>query len=571
MTIRIRLLLSYAAILVLFTVGIFLIIDRIAVGELTRASVAGSADALNTLADANCATARRLLTSYGEAIVDAEARASVNEMSRALIGRTDLDDYPRMREDTALRTVAIHNIVVRGRVVGYTCLLDHKGNSVIHPHRELVEKLGYRVYRDSYPTLWALVERSFTEPRVSGYYRFLDKETSRARDKFMVIMHVPGFPFSVAAMVFIDDFFTAMDEQVKAATEAAEASVDIQVAASTRAAGERVKRLSLVVAAGLSLIAFAFAWWLAGSIARPVTRLRDAVREMGRGDFSHQVPATGSGEIRELAGAFNLLGGELTRYVANLQAETAARENVQSEIRFASEVQRSLLPRADSPATRRPEYALAAGLRPARVIGGDFYDHFLIDDQTLLVALGDVSGKGVPAALYMAMCLILLRSYGVKERDPGRALRYVNEVLSRDNDSSTFVTVFLGCYHIATGRLTYANAGHHAALLVRRDGAIVPFGLLRDPAVGFGPVEVFHKGQAVLEPGDRLVLFTDGVTEAQREDGILYGSERLVALLKETRALPPADMVKAVSDAVTDYQQGDLYDDITLLALDRKG
>ena len=570
MKIRNRLLLSYLALIALFTAGVFLIIDRIAIRELTRSSIAGSARALNTLANANCATARRLLTSYGEAIVDAEARASVNEMTRAPIGRTDLDDYTHMREDTALRAVAIHNIVVRGQVVGYTCLLDFKGNSVIHPQRELVEKRGYRVYQDSYPSLWTLVERSFTEPRVSGYYRFLDKETARPRDKYMVIMHVPGFPFSIAAMVFIDDFFTAMDKEVLHAAETAEAMVDGEVAASTRAAGARVKRLSLLVAAGLCLVAGAFAFWFAGSIARPVTRLRNAVHSMGHGDFSHRIETTGSGEIRELADAFNRLGGELTRYVANLQAETAARENVQSEIRFASEVQRSLLPHADAPAMRRPEYALAAGLRPARVIGGDFYDHFLVDDQTLLVALGDVSGKGVPAALYMAMCLILLRGYGMNERDPGRVLRSVNEVLRRDNDSATFVTVFCACYHIATGRLTFANAGHHAALLVRADGSVVPFGRLGDPAVGFGPVEVFHKGQARLEPGDRLVLYTDGASEAQGEDGVLFGSERLIALLKETRDLPPSDMVKKVTDAISEYQKGVLYDDITLLVLDRK-
>ncbi|MEI8333836.1 MAG: hypothetical protein WCH74_08280, partial [Chloroflexota bacterium] len=184
MTIRRQLLLAAFALVLLFTLGLVLIVDRFVVDALAGSVLDQTGRSLDRLAGANAETARVELTRYGEELVAAHARAVAGEVALALAGRRDLGDYGRLRADEALRRVAVQDVSAGGRVVGYTCLLDLSGGSVIHPQRELVEKLGYRVYRESYPSLWHLVERSFTEPRVAGYYRFLDRQTTGARDKY---------------------------------------------------------------------------------------------------------------------------------------------------------------------------------------------------------------------------------------------------------------------------------------------------------------------------------------------------------------------------------------------------
>jgi sigma-B regulation protein RsbU (phosphoserine phosphatase) len=242
---------------------------------------------------------------------------------------------------------------------------------------------------------------------------------------------------------------------------------------------------------------------------------------------------------------------------------------MESEIRLAGSVQRALLPCPDSPAQAHPGYNLNAALEPARECAGDFYDYFALDPETLVIAVGDVSGKGMPAALVMAMALTLLRSHGTSCRDPGRVLTLVNRALRRDCADGSFVTLFLGFYSIGTGRLLYANAGHHAALLMRSDGSLLAFGRLRDAAIGFSEDRTFRKGEARLAPGESLLLYTDGVTEAQGPDGELFGQARLETLLSELQGTEPEMRPRAIVERLTQYQGGILYDDITVLFLQR--
>lgn len=569
MTIRRRLLLSYLALAAFFTLGLVAIIDHFAVERLDATILDKASASLDRLADANAETARRILIGYGEELVALHARAAALEVARALSGREDLDDYARLRADTALRRIAIQDVVIGGRVVGYTSLLDLAGNAVIHPNRERVERIGYRPYRDLYPEMWHLVERSFTEPLVSGYYRFLDKESGRERDKYLVIVQVPQTPFTIDAVVFQDDFFQAMAAEVGAANDREKAISGAQLDAAIRQAGDDVKTLGLLLTLGLLGLGVLFAVYLAGTIARPITQLNDAVGDLGRGDFTLSLPERGPIETRDLARAFNRLGAALADHVAKLREETEARAAMASEIRLASTVQQALLPPPDAPARAHPSHALHAVLAPARECAGDFYDYFAIDAETLLIAIGDVSGKGMPAALVMAMTLILLRSHGVRHRDPGRVLALINETIGHNSESGTFVTLFLGYYSTRTGRLIYANAGHHAALLIRAEGPPLAFGRLRDPAIGFDETALFHKGEARVGMGETLLLYTDGVTEAQGPDGELFGSARFERLLDELRATPARALPGAILDHLIQYQQGVLYDDITLVALSR--
>lgn len=572
MRIRTRLLISYLVVLTIFTLGMFRIIDHLAIDKLTLAYKKLAQESINDLADANVRSSERILTGYGEEIVALHAELAALNLRDALAARglSHTRDYARLRADTALRAIALREITVKGETVGYTTVFDTAGVSVLHPNRREVEGCNYRSYADTYPDMWKLVERSFTEPRVSGYYHFVDQQAGRTRDKYLVAVRVPGTPFVTDAVVSIDDYFAAMREEIRSAESAEALDIRNNAVTAGREATAMVKIVSISIAVALLVVCLLFAWRFAASIARPITALQDGVRAMALGNLDARVEESGFLETRELARAFNRLGGDLKEHIARLEAETAAREAIESEMRLAGEIQRTLLPPASSPAAKRPEYALFAGVKPALEVAGDFYDYFLADENTLVLAVGDVSGKGMPAAFLMSMTLTLLRSFGADERDPARTVRLVNDIIRKGNDSFMFVTLLFARYDIGRGELRFVNAGHHETLLRRADGTIESLRAGANPALGFAEVELFQTGSAWLRPGDTLLVFTDGITEAHDESHELYGMERFAAFAAAHRGLSPEEFYRATLDEVIAFQKNKLHDDITLLVLERK-
>jgi sigma-B regulation protein RsbU (phosphoserine phosphatase) len=252
------------------------------------------------------------------------------------------------------------------------------------------------------------------------------------------------------------------------------------------------------------------------------------------------------------------------------ERETAAqKERMEGELTVAREIQRSIVPTIFPPFPEREEFDLHAVLQPAREVGGDLYDFFLIDDDHLGVAVGDVSGKGVPASLFMAVTITLLRAAGQGRRDPAEVLRRVNEPLCRGNEAAMFVTLFYGVYRISTGELTYSTGGHPSPYLVREDGR--PEALARTQGAGLGVTTSagFDAAAVRLQPGQGLLCYTDGVTEAMDAGGRMFGAERLEEALgvAHERAAGTADGVRAAVSAFT--TGAEQYDDLTLLALRR--
>ncbi len=572
MRIRTQLLLSHLLPLGVVTAGFWLILERVAVRELSDTQTDIATRAVNEVATANCGAAQRVFTPYAETLVAFKAQAVANELSALLADRADLADYDKLRNDPEVRAVAIQDVVVGGRVGGYTCLVDRRGMSVVHPNREYVQGRNYVVYKDVYPELWELIQHSFVEPEVAGYFRFFDRTGSAARNKYLVMDWVPDTMFTLVAVVIIDDYFDPVKAEMQAAAAQQVGTVDAELRAASHAAGARVKRLSLAFAGALALLGTLAALAFSRAQAQPIVRLRDAVRLVGQGDFAAQVPVGGPAETADLARAFNEVGRQLAARVDQLKRETAHRQAMESELAIAREIQFSLLPRIFPPYPDRAEFSLHAVIRSAREVAGDFYDYFLADRDTLVVLVGDVSGKGVPAAFFMALARTLLRGALQQTRAPGPALRLANQVLAADNAAGMFVTIFLAVYRIADGMVDYANAGHHAAWAVAPDGAARAFGLLKDPALGMTPAWRYHTGQARLAPGETLLLFTDGVTEAHAPDGReLFGEAGLRRYLQAHPGLAPDCLCDGLANAVAAFQAGALFDDLTLLALQRNG
>jgi sigma-B regulation protein RsbU (phosphoserine phosphatase) len=264
---------------------------------------------------------------------------------------------------------------------------------------------------------------------------------------------------------------------------------------------------------------------------------------------------------------------ERTREVLELQKSEfelrVAKEKVENELNIAAQIQKGILPSSFPAYPDRKEFELHAFMRPARYIGGDFYDFFFIDDNTLALVMADVSDKGVPAALFMMVSRTLINSLAVDNRSPSAVLEKANNIMCRNNDSGMFVTVFLAFYDVSSGKLTATNGGHSASLIIDRDGTSREWATTHGPALGFME-ELHYKEETVdLKVGQTLFLYTDGVTEAMSPGNELFGLDRLQELLKRKHDFKLDRLCSDIEISLSEFQEDQQFDDITMLALKR--
>ena len=264
---------------------------------------------------------------------------------------------------------------------------------------------------------------------------------------------------------------------------------------------------------------------------------------------------------------------ERTREVLELQKSEfelrVAKEKVENELNIAAQIQKGILPSSFPAYPDRKEFELHAFMRPARYIGGDFYDFFFIDDNTLAIVMADVSDKGVPAALFMMVSRTLINSLAVDNRSPSAVLEKANNIMCRNNDSGMFVTVFLAFYDVSSGKLTATNGGHSASLIIDRDGTSREWATTHGPALGFMEELPYKEETVDLKVGQILFLYTDGVTEAMSPGNELFGLDRLQELLKRKHNFKLDRLCSDIEISLSEFQEDQQFDDITMLALKR--
>jgi serine phosphatase RsbU (regulator of sigma subunit) len=264
---------------------------------------------------------------------------------------------------------------------------------------------------------------------------------------------------------------------------------------------------------------------------------------------------------------------ERTREVLELQKSEfelrVAKEKVENELNIAAQIQKGILPSSFPAYPDRKEFELHAFMRPARYIGGDFYDFFFIDDNTLAIVMADVSDKGVPAALFMMVSRTLINSLAVDNRSPSAVLEKANNIMCRNNDSGMFVTVFLAFYDVSSGKLTATNGGHSASLIIDRDGTSREWATTHGPALGFMEELPYKEETVDLKVGQILFLYTDGVTEAMSPGNELFGLDRLQELLKRKHNFKLDRLCSDIEISLSEFQEDQQSDDITMLALKR--
>ncbi len=263
---------------------------------------------------------------------------------------------------------------------------------------------------------------------------------------------------------------------------------------------------------------------------------------------------------------------EQIKFIKNAQKEHSQLKSIQSDLKVAKEIQETILPKEFHPFPESKTFDIYASMNAAAYVGGDFYDFFRIDKDRLGFAIADVSGKGIPAAIFMAISRTVIRAIALTENSAAQCMKRSNIILCRESVNDMFVTVFYGILNINTGVITYSNAGHNPPILIKPDGEASFIPTTNDMILGAMEDAVYHEKELILQQGDNLFLYTDGVTEAMNSKHELYGDKRLLENCKTLAGSSPQEMIKKITETVGEFTIGAVQsDDITLLSIKYNG
>ena len=334
----------------------------------------------------------------------------------------------------------------------------------------------------------------------------------------------------------------------------------------------------LALAAAVVLAAMLFTvWMMTKTVTKPIHLLSKGADEFADPTVEYadkkviDLPIRSKDEIGDLYQKTRSMQQNLIDYMASLTKVTAEKERIGTELSIATRIQASMLPQVFPAYPERHEFDLYASMDPAKEVGGDFYDFFLVDDDHLCIVMADVSGKGVPAALFMMASRIIIANNAMAGKSPAQVLYDTNTTLLANGQDDMFVTVWIGILEISTGRLTASNGGHEYPVLTK-DGRFEMYKDVHSFLVGGMPGVKYKEYELQLNPGDKLFVYTDGVPEAQDSEKKMFGMDRTVDTLNENREASPKELLQSVRKAV-DAFVGDAepFDDLTMLCLEYKG
>lgn len=339
---------------------------------------------------------------------------------------------------------------------------------------------------------------------------------------------------------------------------------------------------SILIGLAMFALTMGVGWLLIMRIVDPLVRLTTFTRNIEQRSFAadadelaamNQISARRGDEVGSLAEAMAGMIGRLQRYLVDLEAATAARVRVESELSAAREIQVGMLPRTFPPFPDKTDLDVYAMLESAKEVGGDLYDYFLIDENRLFFVVGDVSGKGVPAALFMAMTTSLFKAHAMSGASTREIMTRVNEELSRENAAEMFVTVFACILDLRDGTVEYSDGGHEAPFIVRKGGAVERLAKHQGMALGILEDVAYRADRFRLDAGDALVLFTDGVSEATNADDDLFTTDRIESALSAAREEVSARRIaQGLSESVSAFVGAvPQSDDIAILVVGYNG
>ena len=343
----------------------------------------------------------------------------------------------------------------------------------------------------------------------------------------------------------------------------------------TSAKNSYIRQIILIEALIAILSGVVWVVYMRRRIVVPVQQLSEAalnmVEHLEDGN-SPELVVKHDDELRELADSFATMYREVGAYIAKLETVTAEKERIGAELDVAAKIQSSMLPCIFPAFPDRNEFDIYATMDPAKEVGGDFYDFFMVDADHLAFVVADVSGKGVPAALFMVIGKTLIKDHTGLHDDLGEVFTEVNNILCASNSEEMFITAFEGVLNLKTGELRYVNAGHEIPFLCRKGGVFEPY-KVRAGFVLAGMQGIrYRAGSIQLEPGDKVFQYSDGIPEAINSEKAPYGMKRLESVLAKNSEKAPSELLPLVKADVDAFVgDADQFDDITMLCIEFKG
>lgn len=407
---------------------------------------------------------------------------------------------------------------------------------------------------------------------LGGRYEFIDKDLTDIVPalKESKASEGPHITYDYGYGISITAWYPIFDED---GTARYFVEADMFIESAYIAVDEYMKRVILIFALCLVVIIAVQLMLVRRVVVRPIEELTGYAESYRDGEFTGKpFVRKNYDELARLADAFGVLDKQIKEHVEKLMKITAERERIGAELDLARTIQASSLPSVFPPFPERSEFELYATMHPAKEVGGDFYDFFMIDDSHLGLVIADVSGKGVGAALFMMISKVLINNQLAYSLSPAKILEGVNKRLCKDNEAEMFVTVWLGVLDINTGLLTAANAGHEYPAIRKANG---DFELYKDKhgfVLGGMDMARYKEYELQLEKGDMLYVYTDGVAEATNAENELYGTERMLQALNASKDKDIEQLLKAVRTDIDEFvKDAPQFDDITMLGFKYNG
>ena len=310
-----------------------------------------------------------------------------------------------------------------------------------------------------------------------------------------------------------------------------------------------------------------------GFVIKPLKKVQENIRLYTETKDSKLVTEglaaiRGKNEIKQLSDDVTELAKEIDEYTEEIESITKERERIETELDLATRIQEGSLPNVFPPFPDRNEFEIYASMKPAKEVGGDFYDFFFVDDDHLCLIMADISGKGIPAALFMMASKIMLEDNAVMGKTPAEILTDVNRGLTANNQEEMFVTVWLGILELSTGILMASNAGHEFPAIMKSGESFELYKDKHNFVLGGMEGIQYKEYQLNLSPGDKLFLYTDGVPEATDANDELFGTDRMLVALNQAKDGSPEDILAGVDNAVNDFvKEAQQFDDLTMMCL----
>lgn len=470
---------------------------------------------------------------------DGGANMIMTTYSRPLF-RADSSVYAIFTADVSLGwlTEMVNSIKPYKR--SYNLLIGRGGTYIVHPK---TERIFNETFFTATMTMTDTITKSLGQKMIDGEHGMV---TLQNDDTLSYVFYTPiqSTGWSLAIVCPHDEVFAGSDRLEKA--------------------------VAIVVAIGLLLL-LAFSTRIIKRLTRPLTLFAKSAEGIAGGNFDTELPHIKTrDEMWKLYESFDFMQNSLVRYMDELKTTTSNKERIESELRIASEIQMGMIPKIFPPFPNRKDIDLYAMLKPAKEVGGDLYD-FFIDSEKLYFTIGDVSGKGIPASLFMAVTRSLFRSIAVHLHDPVSIVRSMNTSISENNESNMFVTLFVGVLDLKTGILDYCNAGHNPPIIIAPTGEVSYMSVKPNIPVGLFDSFNYSGEQIVFQPYSKLFMYTDGLTEAENPAAELFSEHLLleyVTTLKETK---PFELTTSIVDRVVSHAgTAPQSDDLTILIIEYK-